>query len=141
MFTGFGRYQKIAYGGDSLLRIGKGTANHAGKNAALAKVDWRKSMKITSTLMLGAVVALGACAEMPDSPMAGGSTGASTGLPQEVRDIAAPFQDLDTAVLLEQDNCYWYEHRGPVETTLLPLRTTRGNTICVAAPEAAPAAG
>jgi hypothetical protein len=93
------------------------------------------------TAMLGAaLVALAACAEMPTD--LGGATTPSTpsGVPQEVLDIAAPFQNLDTIVLMD-DNCYWYEHRGPVETTLLPLRTTRGNTICQAAPaEAAPVA-
>ena len=46
--------------------------------------------------------------------------------------LAAPGQDLATARLLPEDGCYWYEHRGPVETTLLPLRTVNGNPICTA---------
>ena len=49
----------------------------------------------------------------------------------QVTALAAPNQDLATARLLPEDNCYWYEHRGPVETTLLPLRTASGNPICL----------
>jgi hypothetical protein len=93
-------------------------------------------MNTPSKLLLLAVISLGACTEMQTGTLAGGSD-ATVELPESVRAIAAPNQNLDTVVLLEEDNCYWYEHRGPVETTLLPLRTTRGNTICV---EAAPAA-
>ena len=44
--------------------------------------------------------------------------------------LAAPGQNAMTARVLPEDNCYWYEHRGPVETTLLPLRTPAGNPIC-----------
>jgi hypothetical protein len=47
-------------------------------------------------------------------------------------ELAAPDQDIATARLLPEDNCYWYEHNGPVEVTLLPLRTAAGNPICVA---------
>jgi hypothetical protein len=53
-------------------------------------------------------------------------------VPEAVTAIAAPGQDLATARLRSEDNCYWYEHSGPVETTLLPLRSTGGNPICVA---------
>ena len=52
-------------------------------------------------------------------------------LPEQVAALAAPNQDLATARLRPEDNCYWYMHSGPVEDTLLPLRTTRGNPICV----------
>ena len=58
-------------------------------------------------------------------------------LPEEVTSIAAPGQDLTRVTLLEEDGCYWVEHTNPVETTLLPLRTARGNHICTAASEAA----
>lgn len=47
-------------------------------------------------------------------------------------ELAGPGQNLATARLRPEDGCYWYEHSGPVETTLLPLRTARGNPICVA---------
>ena len=56
-------------------------------------------------------------------------------LPPEVAAIAAPNQNLEAVKLLEEDNCFWYEHVGPVETTLLPLRSTRGRPICAAQPE------
>ncbi|NDW45512.1 hypothetical protein [Ruegeria sp. PrR005] len=52
-------------------------------------------------------------------------------VPEAVAALAAPNQDLATARLLPEDNCYWYEHSGPVEVTLLPLRSTGGNPICV----------
>ena len=46
--------------------------------------------------------------------------------------LAAPDQDLTTARLRPEDNCYWYEHSGTVETTMVPLRSTSGNPICLA---------
>lgn len=59
-------------------------------------------------------------------------------LPETVTSIAAPFQNLEAVVLLPEDDCYWYNHAGPVETTLLPLRTTQGRPICVEQAAAAP---
>ena len=53
-------------------------------------------------------------------------------LSPEVIALAAPGQDASTARLIPSDNCYWYEHRGQVETTLLPLTTAAGNPICMA---------
>lgn len=50
-------------------------------------------------------------------------------LPESVTSIAAPNQDLASA-RIGADGCYWYRHVGPVETTLLPLRTSGGNRIC-----------
>ncbi|UOA30595.1 hypothetical protein DSM110093_00347 [Sulfitobacter sp. DSM 110093] len=49
---------------------------------------------------------------------------------EAVVNLAAPNQDLSTARLLPEDGCYWYEHNGPVETTLVPLRAVGGNPIC-----------
>ena len=70
------------------------------------------------------IAALGGCAT-------GGSGSSFTGnLPEGVVALAGPNQDLSTARLLESDGCYWYTHRGPVETTELPLRTAAGNPIC-----------
>lgn len=45
--------------------------------------------------------------------------------------LAAPGQDVGSARLVAPDNCYWYEHTGPVETTLLPLKTVDGQPICL----------
>ncbi|WP_322892813.1 MULTISPECIES: hypothetical protein [unclassified Yoonia] len=130
---------KIADDADRLLRIDKGAANHDSNKCGLGQNELEKRMKLsTKSLLLGPVMALGACTGMP-MPTAGNAPDpVSTSIPQEVRDIAAPFQDLNTAVLLEQDNCYWYQHQGPVETTLLPLRSVRGAPICGPAPEAIP---
>ncbi|MFN3661590.1 hypothetical protein [Yoonia sp.] len=86
-------------------------------------------MNLSSKLLIVAVMSLGACAEMPMQSTADAS-GSVSNVPDSVREIAAPFQDLSTVVFLEEDNCYWYEHQGPVETTLLPLRTVTGSTIC-----------
>ena len=61
-----------------------------------------------------------------------GSAGGSGNLSEAVVALAAPGQDLASARVLPEDGCYWYEHRGPVETTLLPLRTVNGNPICTA---------
>lgn len=55
-------------------------------------------------------------------------------VPPEVADRAAPGQDLSTTRLLAEDNCYWYMHNGPVESTLVPLRTRGGLPICLKSP-------
>lgn len=55
----------------------------------------------------------------------------SQGLPPELISLVAPMQDVSTARLLRSDNCFWYEHRGQVETTLLPLTTAGGRPICM----------
>ncbi len=81
----------------------------------------------TGTLLAGAFL-LSACAATTSS------NGASNigNVPDAVVELAGPGQDVATARLLPEDNCYWYEHNGPVEVTLLPLRTAAGNPICVA---------
>ncbi|WP_417246829.1 hypothetical protein [Celeribacter sp.] len=81
-----------------------------------------------SAILLSTVLVLGACSA--DFSNSQGSE-ALPPLPEEVAALAAPNQDLATARLVPEDNCYWYMHAGPVETTLLPLRTVRGNPICV----------
>lgn len=97
-------------------------------------------MNIRSKMLLLAGLSLAACAEMPAVETAPNGSPFIAELPESVRAIAASNQNLDRVVILEEDNCYWYEHAGPVETTLLPLRTTRGNSICVEAPTATAAA-
>ena len=59
-------------------------------------------------------------------------------VPEGVLEIAAPWQDLTAVVLRPEDGCYWYEHTGPVETTLLPLRTREGRPICTRPAEPPP---
>ena len=53
-------------------------------------------------------------------------------VPDQVIAMAAPGQDLSSARLVPEDGCYWYSHRGPVETTLIPLRAVGGGPICTA---------
>ncbi|MDA7429161.1 hypothetical protein PGB28_11885 [Primorskyibacter aestuariivivens] len=85
-------------------------------------------MYIRSTIFLATGLALGACSESFSN-----SKGASSRpqLPENIVELAAPNQDLATAYFRPEDNCYWYMHAGPVETTPLPLRTAGGNPICV----------
>ncbi|WP_374634122.1 hypothetical protein [Paracoccus sp. (in: a-proteobacteria)] len=55
-------------------------------------------------------------------------------IPPQVVAIAGPNQDLTTATLVAEDDCYWYYHAGQVERTLVPLRAANGNQICNARP-------
>ena len=81
-----------------------------------------------SAILLSFGLALGACSE--NGPNSQGSSSLPP-LPEQIIALAGPNQNLATARLRPEDNCYWYMHSGPVETTLLPLRTTSGNPICV----------
>ncbi len=83
--------------------------------------------KRSAFILMGAL-ALGACSADFSNSLGSES---SERLPEEVAAMAAPNQDLATARLNPEDNCYWYMHAGPVETTLVPLRTLRGNPICL----------
>ncbi|MGC3939562.1 hypothetical protein ACOTTU_17295 [Roseobacter sp. EG26] len=72
------------------------------------------------------MLSLAAC-----SPSGGTSAQGFIGnLPEGVVAIAAPNQDLSAVKIREEDGCYWYRHKGPVETTLLPLRNKEGRPIC-----------
>ncbi|MGS4943941.1 hypothetical protein ACVDG3_00550 [Meridianimarinicoccus sp. RP-17] len=62
--------------------------------------------------------------------MDGTETPVSTEVMTQLDAVAAPYQDLQSVRLLPEDGCYWYRHVGPVETTLLPLRTATGQPIC-----------
>lgn len=93
-------------------------------------------MTRTKAMLAGPFVLLGLAACEP-MPTIGGTPGAArVTVPDSVSSIAATHQDLTTARLRAEDGCYWYTHRGPVETTELPLRTVNGNPICVRPPEA-----
>lgn len=85
-------------------------------------------MKSNFVVQTSLLLALGACSATFDGA-ASGTTGA---IPDEVAQIAAPYQDLTTARLRPEDGCYWYLHTGPVETTLIPLRDAEGRIICSA---------
>lgn len=79
-------------------------------------------------LMTILLLALGTCTSPGAAP-----TQAPGDVPEQVALLAAPWQDLSTARLLPEDGCYWYEHDGQVERTLLPLRTPDGRPICMSA--------
>ncbi|MEM6384812.1 MAG: hypothetical protein AAF718_01120 [Pseudomonadota bacterium] len=59
-----------------------------------------------------------------------GAGGFMRELPEGLADLASPGQNLEAVKLMEDDNCYWYQHVGQVETTMLPLRSKRGQHIC-----------
>lgn len=92
-------------------------------------------MNIRTGIVPLALVALGAC-DVEIGTTGDGGQAYIRELPEGVVAIAAPFQNLEKVVLLPEDNCYWYSHAGPVETTLLPLRTREGRPICVQTAEA-----
>ena len=77
---------------------------------------------------LAALLALGACAVPTGPPDQPG--GFIAELPEQVVALAAPYQDLQAVRVRPEDGCYWYRHVGPVETTMLPLRTASGSPIC-----------
>jgi hypothetical protein len=83
--------------------------------------------RIRRTLVAATLPLVGACAGTVES----GADNVSA-VPEAVIALAAPYQDISTARLLPEDGCYWYAHAGPVESTLLPLRTSEGRPICAA---------
>ena len=87
-----------------------------------------------------AALTVAACTAPTNRP-ADGSPGFIEELPEQVALIAAPYQNLQEVILKPEDNCYWYRHVGPVETTMLPLRTVEGRPICRATEGKPPAAG
>jgi len=83
--------------------------------------------------MIGAIasfVVLSACSSSGINSNGSANARFIDDLPEAVIAMAAPYQDLEAVRLLPEDGCYWYQHVGPVETTMLPLRTVRGNKIC-----------
>lgn len=48
----------------------------------------------------------------------------------QITALAAPNQNVQTARLRADDNCYWFSYEGPVETTELPLLTPTNSHIC-----------
>jgi hypothetical protein len=79
--------------------------------------------------MFAGLLSLGACA-VPVSETADGQTTVSAEVLTRLSAIAAPYQDVQTVQLRPDDGCYWYRHVGPVETTMLPLRTVDSRPIC-----------
>ena len=82
-----------------------------------------------AALLVACLLTLGACS-LPASHASGPETGLPEAQTVQLRAMAAPYQDVESTVLRPEDGCYWYRHVGPVETTMLPLRTPEGRTIC-----------
>ena len=82
-------------------------------------------MKNKFLIILAVVLINAGCTDMTARTEVG-----SDNLPADLVALVAPGQDVASARLLPEDNCYWYEHHGQVETTLLPLTTTEGRPIC-----------
>lgn len=80
---------------------------------------------------VSAILMLAGC-DVAVTSDSGGQTGFISELPEGVIAIAAPYQNLGAVRILPEDGCYWYLHVGPVESTMLPLRTTEGRPICTA---------
>lgn len=78
------------------------------------------------------VLSLAACDDLPGVSSAP-SDGFIKELPEGVVSIAAPNQNLTAVKIDPVDGCYVYSYAGPVETTLLPLRTRDGRPICTQA--------
>ena len=87
-------------------------------------------MKLRNGQIIAAILILAGCT-VP-TPEVRNPSNKGVNVPEAVAALAAPDQDLTSAQLLPEDGCYWYEHSGPVETTLVPLRAVGGSPICTA---------
>lgn len=85
-------------------------------------------MNYSGWILMGSILLGAACTETGGS--ASGSQGHIAKLPDGVLEIAGPNQDLSAVRIDQVDGCYTYRHRGPVETTYLPLLTSDGRPIC-----------
>ena len=83
--------------------------------------------KRTAAIALTLLILAGCAAQTPDIAV---EEAWPYPIPNEVVAIAGPNQALTTARVDPADDCYWYYHAGPVETTLVPLRAANGNHIC-----------
>ena len=94
------------------------------------RLDMRERTASRATIVACAgLLTLGACAAPFGTAMDGAAPNGAA-VPEEVVAMAAPYQDVSSARLMPEDGCYWYRHVGPVETTMLPLRTVGGRPIC-----------
>ena len=87
-------------------------------------------IRVGFRLIPATVLMLGGCSTL-GSGIGGPDRGQVGDVPDAVAVLAAPGQDLQSVRLLPEDGCYWYQYAGPVETTLLPLRTLEGEKICL----------
>lgn len=90
-------------------------------------------MRRLGVFTTGAVLALSACV----SPEGGAAVAVDPNLrpvaqvtKDALREKAAGYQDLTDVRIDQRDGCLVYLHRGPVETTYLPLRNRADRPIC-----------
>jgi len=86
-----------------------------------------RKLILRNTCAFALIPVLGACTNLIETQ----DTESQPMVPEEVIAIADPGQDVMSAFLRPEDNCYWYMHNGPVEITPLPLKTVNGQRICV----------
>lgn len=82
------------------------------------------------TALVSTALTLAACA-MPQSQFPVNEQGYIKEVPASIASLTAPEQDLTRVQLRPEDRCFWYMHAGPVEDTMIPLRATGGNPICI----------
>jgi len=91
-------------------------------------------MKTAYVMLAATALMLSACVDAQNA-----STSKEDGfikdVPEAVIAAVSPSQDLRYVKIDPIDGCYVYRHRGPVESTFLPLRTKNGNPICSRAQE------
>ena len=90
----------------------------------------RALMEFRNMVVATALLITAGCTAQPIEPAK--TSDEIGGVSDAVAARAAPGQDLSSARVVPEDGCYWYEHRGPVETTLVPLRTVGGAPLCTA---------
>ena len=83
-------------------------------------------------ILFAGLLALGGCA-VPSGEVVDPEPTISPEVLMQLSALAAPYQDLQSVRLRPGDGCYWYRHVGPVEATMLPLRTPEGRPICTQA--------
>jgi hypothetical protein len=92
---------------------------------------WSQKMIKRSAAVFTLIPLVSACAVTMTEPEAASPT---RSIPEEVIAIAGPNQDIMSAFLRPDDNCFWHMHNGPVERTPLPLRTSDSRHICIQQP-------
>lgn len=88
-------------------------------------------------ILSGAVACLLSACVSPQSVSDDPSMRSLPELPENVRAIAAPGQNLSDVRINAEDGCFVYRHNGPVETTYLPLTNRKGQPICAKREETA----
>lgn len=87
-------------------------------------------MKLNVMMLPAGLMLLGACVAQNVAPVTPALPSPEQQMLNSAIAMAGPNQNAQTTRLNANDNCYWYQHVGPVETTELPLLTATGRPIC-----------